>query len=48
MTINAAGRSQDRVNLLPRRQSIGFGLPFEMNATDSALRHDDACPKEEQ
>src|SRR5258707_13148554 len=48
MTIYAARRSQDRVNLLPCRQSIGLGLPLEMIATECAARHDDACPKEKQ
>src|SRR6266404_4438999 len=48
MTIYAAGRSQGRVNFLPCRQSIGLGLPLEIIATESASRHDDACPKEEQ
>src|SRR5258706_15668050 len=49
MTIYAARRSQDRVNLLPRRQAVGPGLsPLEIIATESASRHDDACHKEEQ
>src|SRR6266850_660743 len=49
MTIYAARRSQDRVNLLPRRQAVGLSLsPLEIIATESAPRHDDACPKDEQ
>src|SRR6266852_7112999 len=44
MTIYAARRSQDRVNLLPRRQAVGPGFsPLEIMATESASRHDDAC-----
>src|ERR1700704_5637851 len=48
MTIYAARRSQDRVNLLPCRQSIGLGLPLEMIATECAPRYDDTCQTEEQ
>src|SRR6267143_7273924 len=49
MTIYAARRSQDRVNLLPRRQAVGHGFsPLEIIATESDSRHDDACHKEEQ
>src|SRR5713226_9355130 len=47
MTIYAARRSQDRVNLLPRRQAVGPSFsPLEIMATESASRHDDACHKE--
>src|SRR6266404_4115098 len=48
MTIYAAGRSEDRINLLPCRQSIGRGLAFEIIATESVPRHDDASHKQEQ
>src|SRR5689334_43112 len=48
MTIYAARRSQDRVNLLPRRQAIGPGFsPFEI-ITESAPRYDDTGHTEEQ
>src|SRR5258706_9359224 len=49
MTIYTTGRSQDRVNLLPRRQAVGPGFsPLEIIATECAPRYDDTCQTEEQ
>src|SRR6266478_4596365 len=49
MTIYAARGSQDRVNLLPRRQAVGPSFsPLEIIATECAPRYDDTCQTEEQ
>src|SRR6266481_7239299 len=49
MTIYAARRSQDRVNLLPRRQAVGPGFSsLEIIAAECAPRYDDTSQTEEQ
>jgi len=49
MTIYAARRSQDRVNLLPRRQAVGPSFsPLEIIATECAPRYEDTGQTEEQ
>src|SRR5712664_164185 len=49
MTIYTTGRSQDRVNLLPRRQAVGPSFsPLEIIVTECAPRYDDTCQTDEQ
>src|SRR6266850_7761339 len=49
MTIYAARRSQDRVDLLPCRQAVGPSFsPLEIIATECAPRYDDTGYTEEQ